>query len=61
MEKLKYLLGFDYYFVVDNEGSIGGLALMEKKRCLLHITNYSKFHIDAQVERQMCKPLMTIN
>lgn len=56
MEAVLVKLGFKGLFVVNNEGHIGGLAMLWKQDFDLQITGYSNNHIDATISMDTCRP-----
>jgi len=49
IEDLRYLLGFDFCFLVDHSGRGGGLALFWRASFNCNIVNYSNNHISVDV------------
>ena len=48
-EELKYVLGFDFYFIVNKQGQNGGLVLYCNSSVNCSISNYSNNHIDGEI------------
>lgn len=48
-ERLKYKMGFEGLFYVDNVGRSGGLVLFWKDKFSVSLISFSKNHIDVKV------------
>lgn len=51
MERVRVNLGFRSCFVVDAVGHSGGMAFLWSTNFYVHVSGYSKYHVDATVSQ----------